>query len=372
VVPNVHPSVFWWRLSCAAVAGLVWLLALGGAGPSSAQAVDWPCDIRTSERVVAVGDAHGAYDAFVGILRTAGLVDRRDRWSGGRAVFIQTGDILDRGAQSRRIIDFLQRLERDAAKAGGAVYPLLGNHEFMRLAGDWRYVSTGELAAFRDADSTARRQQVFEVVAERERDRAAEEKRPYDARTYREQFMKEIPLGFLEMRVAFDAAGDYGKWVRSRAAMVKVNGIAFMHGGVSEEVAPLGCDGINDAMRRDMASLPVPAEKLLELLATKETGPLWYRGLANEPEEAFAPTLEGILAKIGARAIVVGHTPVLPGRIATRFGGRVIQLDSGMLDGEFFPGGVPSALELQGDVLTAIYPDRRERLAAPALVAATH
>ena len=34
-----------------------------------------------------------------------------------------------------------------------------------------------------------------------------------------------------------------------------------------------------------------------------------------------------------------------------------------MVNGEFYPGGVASALELQGDKMTAIYLDRREPLA---------
>jgi hypothetical protein len=41
----------------------------------------------------------------------------------------------------------------------------------------------------------------------------------------------------------------------------------------------------------------------------------------------------------------------------------VVQIDTGMLDGEFYPGGVASALEIRGDTLTAIYVDRQERLA---------
>ena len=68
-----------------------------------------PCEITTQERVVAVGDIHGGYDAFVAILREAQLLDRRDRWIGGRAVLVQTGDVLDRGADSRKALDLLRR-----------------------------------------------------------------------------------------------------------------------------------------------------------------------------------------------------------------------------------------------------------------------
>jgi hypothetical protein len=64
---------------------------------------------------------------------------------------------------------------------------------------------------------------------------------------------------------------------------------------------------------------------------------------------------------------VIGHTVAAGFRIATRFEGRVIQIDTGMLGGSFYPGGVGSALEIRGDVLTAIYEKGRERLPAPAL-----
>jgi DNA-binding PadR family transcriptional regulator len=103
------------RRSAAALA-VALLCALYGPTPEpSAQAVEAPCEIRTTERVVAIGDVHGAHDQFVAILRSAGLIDRRDRWVGGRARLVQTGDILDRGSDSKKVIDLLRRLERDAA-----------------------------------------------------------------------------------------------------------------------------------------------------------------------------------------------------------------------------------------------------------------
>jgi hypothetical protein len=326
------------------------------------------CDIRTSERVVAVGDVHGAYDNFVAILRAAGLLDGRERWIGGRALLVQTGDVLDRGAASRKVVDLLRRLERDAARAGGRVIPLLGNHELMRLLGDWRYVSAGEFGAFRRGDSDDIREVAYQRALEAAKAAATAGATVFDEAGYRARFLEEVPLGFIEMRQAFDVKGDYGPWVRGRPVMATINGVAFLHGGVSEMVAPLGCEGINSAVAKELASLPVAPEAVTTLLAARETGPLWYRGLAQEPEDRFAAALTGILERLRARVIVVGHTPVLPGRIATRFGGRVVQIDTGMLDGEFYPKGVPAALELRGDAATAIYLDRREALSLPTAV----
>jgi hypothetical protein len=353
-------------LSAALVAAL---LAVASSQPSAQQRGkpdEFPCDIQTPERVVAIGDIHGAHDQFVAILRAAGLIDTRNRWSGKKAVLVQTGDVLDRGPDSRKAIDLLIKLEGEARGAGGRVYALLGNHELMRLVSDWRYVSEGELNGFKNGESADLRDRalvVFSAEAERQAKVAG---RPFDPAAYRELFMKELPLGSLEMRFAFEAKGKYGTWVRARPAVARINGIVFLHGGISEAAATLGCEGVNAAVRKDLASLPVPPEQIPTLFAASETGPLWYRGLANEPEETLAPVLDTILQAVRARAIVIGHTTV-PGKITPRLGGRVIQIDTGMVNGEFYPGGVASALELHGDTATAIYLDRREPLVVPAL-----
>src|SRR5262245_57389602 len=219
---------------------LVCLAICAGASRASGQGTASVCNITTTERVVAVADVHGAYTNFVAILRAAGVLDNRDRWIGGRTILIQTGDILDRGDDSRRVVDLMRRLERDAQRAGGRVLSLLGNHELMRVLGDWRYVSPGELRAFRRTDSEELREQVYANVAAGAKERATAAKMRFDDRAFREQFMKEVPLGFIEMRQAFDA-GEYGMWVKARPTMAIVNGIAYMHGGVSEKAAPMGC-----------------------------------------------------------------------------------------------------------------------------------
>jgi hypothetical protein len=284
-----------WRHAAVSLVLLLAIEATQTTRPAAqAPAPDTVCDIRTPERVVAIGDVHGAYPQFVAILRAAGLVDNRERWIGGRALLIQTGDVLDRGPESRKALDLLRRLERDAASAGGRVHALLGNHEFMRLVGDWRYVSAGELKAFETADSEDLRQRAHDVFAAQAERVAKAEKRTFDARAYRTQFMNDIPRGFLEMRLAFEKDGVYGSWVRKRNTVIKVNGVLFLHGGISDRVAAMGCEGLNAAVARDLAALPVPAEQVAALLPSTEDGPLWYRGMASEPEAAFAPVLDSI------------------------------------------------------------------------------
>jgi hypothetical protein len=161
------------------------------------------------------------------------------------------------------------------------------------------------------------------------------------------------------MRIAFGKDGEYGKWVRSRVAAIRINGVLFIHGGVSDMVANLGCEGLNAEVGRDLAAAPVPAEKINSLLSAKEDGPLWYRGMASEPESSFEPMLDSILKRLDVRAVVIGHTPIADGRVTTRFGGRVVLIDTGTLNGEFYPKGVASALEMRGDTMAAIYEDGR-------------
>src|SRR6478672_1717349 len=77
------------------------------------------------DRVVAVGDVHGDFDAFVTILRSAGIIDAKNRWTGGASHLVQIGDVLDRGADSRKAMDLLMSLEKQASKAGGRVHALI-------------------------------------------------------------------------------------------------------------------------------------------------------------------------------------------------------------------------------------------------------
>jgi hypothetical protein len=315
-------------------------VALHAARPTAAEP---PCEFENVERVVAVGDVHGAYDRFIEILRAAAVVDARGRWAGGKTHLVQTGDVVDRGPDSRKVLDLLQQLERDAPRSGGRVHALIGNHEAMRLIGDARYIVPGEYAAFKTSDSEDLRTQIVESL-------------PADVRA---QVMRETPLGRIEMLRAFAEEGAYGKFLRRLNAVVRINGVLFMHGGISLPVAPLTCADINARVRRELSIDLEATKKAPEAtLAAGEDGPLWYRGLASEPD-SFAPTLDEILKAQHASAIVVGHTVRTDGRIAVRFGGRVLVIDTGMQPA-YVPGGAASALELRGGTLTAIYTNRKE------------
>src|SRR5690349_20270151 len=74
-----------------------------------------PIPLRVAaERVVAIGDLHGDFDAARAALRAAGAIDADDHWSGGKLVIVQTGDVLDRGDGETKILELLERLDREA------------------------------------------------------------------------------------------------------------------------------------------------------------------------------------------------------------------------------------------------------------------
>lgn len=285
---------------------IVLLLAL--AGEDSWSGID---------RVVAVGDVHGDHDQFVAVLRSAGVIDEQGRWSGGKTHLVQTGDVLDRGPDSRKSMDLLMRLEEEAKLAGGAVHALIGNHEAMVMMGDLRYVSPGEVDAFRDADSAKTRDALLQEVEKQagaKLDDAA--RRAWEA---------EHPLGLVEFRRAFTPTGKYGKWILGHNAVIRIDGTIFLHGGLSPPFAEWGIRRINEKVREELAD---PARQAGGIVAHEE-GPLWYRGLARSDERSLEGHLEGLLKKHEVKRIVIGHT-FTEGVVLPRFGGRVLQIDVGL------------------------------------------
>jgi hypothetical protein len=351
------------RTALPAAIAVAALLAFAGARSVAARAAgSSACDLTTTDRIVAVGDIHGAHDQFVKILQVAKVIDARQRWIGGGAILVQTGDVVDRGGDSKRTLDLLRRLEGEAQRAGGRLVPLVGNHEVMNMIGDLRYVSEAEYQAFRTGESEALRQRVSDALATRAEEAARTSGERFDRDGFRKRFIAETPLGMVEHQLAFGPEGQYGGWLRARDTVARINGVLFLHGGISPAAAALGCEGINDTVRGELKALPADATRIAAFLSTSEDGPLWYRGLAVDSEADRAGDLTTMLERFRARAMVIGHTVAPNNKITARFGGRVVQIDTGMLGGTFYPGGRPSALEIKDGRFEAIYEDGREPL----------
>jgi hypothetical protein len=338
------------------VALLVALLAAGSAVSAPARAGSTICDVEGVARIVAIGDVHGSYDGLVADLRMAGLLDEKEHWSGGRAHLVQVGDFLDRGKDTRRVLDLLMRLPEEAEKVGGAVHVLLGNHEVMNILGDLRYVNPEEYGFYRTLRSEELRKQFYKSSLRRAQEAAKKAGQELDEGAFHKKFYAEVPLGFVERTQAFSAEGEYGRFIRNLPVVARIDRVVFLHGGLTPETAALGCAGINATVHRELnQDFDKTASDPLASLAAGPNGPLWYRGLAKEDETSFAPSVDKILREMDARAIVVGHTVTKTDRIQDRFGGRVFLIDAGMTE---VYGGHRAVLEIDGDgTFRALYPD---------------
>lgn len=354
-------------------------------------------------RVVAVGDVHGAYPEFSGILLRVGLIDTDRQWIGGSSVFVQTGDVLDRGTQSRACLDLLMALEAQAEKHNGRVIPLLGNHEVMVLIHDLRYVLAEDYRAFASDQSEKVRERAYREYREfLEVHSSHRHPAVPDDEPTRQKWMGEHPLGFFEYCDAFGPQGLYGRWLRAHRAVAQVGDAIFVHGGLNPKLHFRNIEELNDRVHSELTEFdslwrslcdkkiiwrymklddairqvqeewrwiqargqvedPVAAEKMQTLLDVPRwlilspDGPAWYRGLALQPEELLKSDLEAMLARLKVRYLVAGHTVRPKAIIASRFDNHVFLIDTGMLKAEY--NGQASALEIQGGTFTAYYLD---------------
>lgn len=63
-------------------------------------------------------------------------------------IFLQVGDLFDRGGEEIRVLYLLEKLRGQAQRAGGNVHIMNGNHEIMNIEGDFRYVTSAGLDEF--------------------------------------------------------------------------------------------------------------------------------------------------------------------------------------------------------------------------------
>ncbi len=265
-------------------------------------------------RLVAIGDLHADLPQALAALRLAGLVDAAGRWSGGGATLVQTGDITDRGPDSKELIELLIRLEGEAAAAGGRVFALLGNHEAMNVLGDLRYVSPLDVEDFGDPAARA---------------------------------------------AALGPGAPLGEWLRARPAVVQLGDTVFAHGGVSPRWAREGVPAINAQVEAGLRQ-GTPVDAL------QDEGPLWLRAYLLADEAQACPALQEALAHLGATRMVVGHTTQRDGRVRARCGGALLGIDTGI---SAHYGGHLAAVEILGSDARALYASGAEDLPDPPVAA---
>eukprot|EP00928_Gymnodinium_smaydae_P047949 TRINITY_DN32014_c0_g1_i1.p1 TRINITY_DN32014_c0_g1~~TRINITY_DN32014_c0_g1_i1.p1 ORF type:complete len:395 (-),score=107.50 TRINITY_DN32014_c0_g1_i1:33-1217(-) len=265
-----------------------------------------------SQRVLSSADFHGDWDHAVQHLTAIGVLDD-GKWSGGSAIFVYTGDIVDRGDHGKALWELMFKLQDEAPASGGRVILLLGNHELMNLQEDLRYVTPGDFAAY------GGRQQVADVLY--------------------------VHAGLLPEVLARAAPGAAG-----------ADAIAELNRRGSEALA-----GGADVLRRSASEL------------IGDAGPFWTRELALGSDNAACSQLERTLRMLKLRRMVVGHTPEQSGSVRPRCGGRLLLADTFM--SQAYTGSAAQSVLHEASVefyddsggAMAVYPQRDRSAACVAL-----
>lgn len=98
--------------------------------------------LKTEGAACFLGDLHGTLDHVHNDLSGAGFLDPEFpdplqwRWTAGKGVLIQLGDLYDRGPEADYLRAALGRLRDQAKEQGGQLVRLLGNHE-LKYLGQW-------------------------------------------------------------------------------------------------------------------------------------------------------------------------------------------------------------------------------------------
>ncbi len=326
-----------------------------------ATADEFEFDIK--QDVYVVGDIHGAFKEFTQTLTTVGLIDDENNWAGGSAHLVSLGDLLDRGPNSRAVVDLLRKLQTQAAKAGGRVHVVLGNHEIMNLQGDWRYLSKEEISAFAAEESERDRKRAYNIYLRSFRIDDSEE--------HRANFNASYPPGFFAHIKAYHRNGDYGEWVMDQPFIIRINNNLFTHGGLSPKVADMSLEEINEEQSDNLTdylrvwehyldeqvlSFNVPFSRRPDFvvytrkdryhrtfmrthtsLLFSPDSTTWYRGNALCHPYFEEDRLKTHLDDLESTRLWVGHTTTRSKMVETRLSGALVIMDTGML-GSYYRG----------------------------------
>lgn len=318
------------------------------------------CEWRGVEKIVAVGDIHGDYDNFIKILKATGIVDDELHWKAGKTHFVQTGDVIDRGLEAKKAYDLLMRLEKEAEQAGGRVHFLIGNHEEMNITGiAFDYVGYVTVEQFKSFLPDKYREKIEKELRKKEADKAfsslsQEQPSDNDLKPYWQEVIRTDMDAKKHYTNSFN--DKYGKWILKHNAVIKINDIIFVHGGISKKYSTWKLKDINNLLREELTYLrravkgyQSPGISFQPQIVYKSDGPLWYRGLALMEEEGFRQEVDKILNNLGARHMVIAHTPRTGSRIIkkefmSRFEEKIWIIDTGISD---YYGGFLSALIIE-------------------------
>jgi hypothetical protein len=257
---------------------------------------DYNQSFNKIDSIVVITDIHGEYNIYLDLLKATGIIDKNLNWNFGKGHLVILGDSFDRGPMVTEVLWHIFGLEKQAAKAGGMVHVLLGNHGAMVLSKDLRYIN--------------------------------------------EKYKRVEEIADTRYCDLYSETSVLGKWLRTKPVVITINNILFVHAGISIEMVrrDMNIVQINQVFSNKIIGKNKNSIKRKEELnfLYGNDGPLWYRGYFSD--KSFCESrLDSILHFYGKEHIVVGHT--VCDDIQSLYNNKIFGIDVGIMN------------ELPGEVL---------------------
>lgn len=242
------------------------------------------------KKFVVISDLHGQFDTMMSLLKAHKVVDSVGNWNFSDHHLVVAGDHFSRGDKVMDILWFLFRLEKQAMDAGGKVHVMLGNHDWMTLNNDLRYLNV---------------------------------KYVYTSGVLQTFYHK-----------LFSSQSVLGSWLRKKNVIITINDNLIVHAGLSQKMvdANLSAQKVNSLFRDSLMKndvIPLVENQRTDLLLGDD-GPLWYRAYADTLGY-HEDSIKTILDFYNVNTVIVGHT-IMP-EITSRFGGKIFLIDCGLIKG---------------------------------------
>jgi hypothetical protein len=139
-----------------------------------------------SDKILAISDFESNFKTMRDFLIQNNVINEQLEWQFGTNHLVLVGDLIDRSYYTTQLLWFVYKLEQDAAKVGGRVHYILGNHEILNMQGIHNYAKY-------------KYQKVAEVFAKQQDD-------------------------------FYNKSSYLGRWLHSKNTMEVINGNLFVHG----------------------------------------------------------------------------------------------------------------------------------------------
>jgi hypothetical protein len=295
----------------------------------------------TQEAVYALGDTHGDYKRLVTLLVAGHLMTAapsspdQAAWSGGHAILIVTGDMIDKWDHALDVIALMRALTASAASQGGRVVISVGNHE-AEFLNDPKSAKTKDFRG----ELKAAKIKPLDVAAGTDSEGIG-------------KFLLCLPFASRVNDWFFSHAGSTNG--RTLTQLIADLQTGFDAGGYKANVL-LGDNGLLEARMK----------------------PPWWERAGDKPMDSVARLL-GYADALGVKHIVFGHQPGgysfndgstrEKGTMFQNFHGLVMLIDVGMSRGVDESGkgySEGALLRIEGQNATELFPDGTQKQLWPA------